>query len=177
VLVAVTGFGSVWRHRRERYDERGRIDQPVYYNTTGVLVNGKFRQCPQICGYARFDTVGGFDPNCLSRMLNRVFECAQPSVWMGCNRLLFRRILEKRERPDRFLIVTRSDLVGQLSVGEEAWRSPESWLLSFTECGGRQETLLLMPAGGWIRSSLGLFILEASQARPVLARLALRAGE
>jgi hypothetical protein len=149
----------------------------MYYNTTGVLVNGSFRQRPQVCGYARFDTVGGFDPNYLSRMINRVFECAQPSVWMGCNKLLFGRILEKREHPDRFLVVTRSDLVGWLSVGEEGWRSPDSWLLSFSECAGRQETLLLMPVGGWIRSSLGLFLLEASQARPLVAQLALRRGE
>jgi hypothetical protein len=96
---------------------------------------------------------------------------------MGCSKLLFRRILEKRERPDRFLVVTRSVLVGRLSVGEEGWRSPDSWLLSFSECGGRQEALLLMPVGGWIRSSLGLFILEASQPRPVVARLVLGAGE
>jgi hypothetical protein len=177
VLVAITGFGSVWRHRLGTHDVRGHLTQPVYYNTTGVLANGTVRQRPQICGYARFDTVGGFDPNHVSRMINRVFECAEPSVWMFCNKLLFRRILEKPERPDRFLVVTRSDLVGRLLVGEEGWRSPDSWLLSFSECAGRQETLLLIPVGGWIRSSLGLFILEASQSRPVVARLALCAGE
>ena len=177
VFVAITGFGSVWRHRLARQDVLGRLTQPVYYNTTGVLTNGKVRQRPQICGYARFDTVGGFDPNHPARMTDRVFECAEPSVWMGYNKLLFRRILKNSERPDRFLVVARSDLVGRLSVGVEGWRSPDSWVLSFSECAGWQETMLLMPVGGWIRSSLGLFILDASNPQPVVARLALRAGE
>ena len=97
-------FGSVWRNRPAKHDARGRLIGAVYYNTTGVAVRGKVRQRPQICGYARFDTVGGFDPNHPSRMIGRVFECAEPSVWMGHNKLLFRRILSAAWR-------TRSSLM------------------------------------------------------------------
>jgi hypothetical protein len=155
----------------------GRLTQPVYYNTTGVLVNGNLRQRPQICGHARFDTVGGFDPNHPSRMKDHVFECAEPSVWMGYNKLLFRRILKNSERPDRFLVVVRSDLVGQLAIGTESCRSSDTWLLSFSECAREQEAMLLMPLGGWIRSSIGRFALETSELGTWAARLALRAGE
>jgi hypothetical protein len=101
--VAVLGFGSVWRHRLGRTESRDRFAQPVYYNTTGITVNGNVRQRPQICGYARFDVVGGFDPNHPSKMIGCVFECAEPTVWMGSNRLLFRRILPKHQHPDCFL--------------------------------------------------------------------------
>jgi hypothetical protein len=37
VLVAVNGFGSVWRHRSgEETHEGGRFDQPVYYARRGL---------------------------------------------------------------------------------------------------------------------------------------------
>ena len=174
--VAVIGFGSVWRHRTGRQSEVGGYAQPVYYNTTGIVVNGRIRQRPQICGYARFDTIGGFDPNHLSRMTGRSFECAEPSVWMGHNKLLFRRILNVRDHPDRFLIAATSALIGRVAVGEPDWRSSGVWLLSFSECTGRQEFMLLMSIGQWVRSSLGLFVLEPSSMNPVSARLRLHTG-
>ena len=175
--VAVLGFGSVWRHRLGKRDEHGRITRAVYYNTTGVLVNGNVRQRPQICGYARFDTIGGFDPHHRSTMIGRVFECADPSVWMGYNKLLFRRILSRGEPADGFLVVAKSEVVGQWNVGNESWRSPNAWLLSLSESVGQQEALLLMPIGEWFRSSLGQFVLERSTSARPLARLVLRAAE
>ena len=178
MLVAVTGFGSVWRHRAaKQMPEGGHLARPVYYNTTGVVVNGSVRQRPQVCGYARFDAIGGFNPNYLSRMVNRVFECAVPSVWMGYNRLLFKRILKVGERPDSFLVVAKSELISQLRVGAEGWRSPDTWLLSFSECAGKQEVMLLMGSHDWIRSDLGRFMLDLSEQWPWSARLALTARE
>ena len=176
--MAVTGFGSVWRHRSAKEVLDGDcLAQPVYYNTTGVVVKGSVRQRPQICGYARFDAIGGFNPNCPGRMIDRVFECAEPSVWMGCNKLLFRRLLGTGARPDCFLVVAKSELTGQVTVGTEGWRSPDAWLLSFSECTGNQEIMLLMGVHDWIQSDLGRFVLEASELRPWSARLALCAGE
>jgi hypothetical protein len=176
VRVAVVGFGSVWRNRFGKCDPRGRPTSPVYYNTTGVLVHGNVRQRPQICGYARFDTIGGFDPNHPSRMIGRVFECAEPAVWMGSNKLLFKRILNAGERTDRFLISVSSALVGQLAVGEQEWRSGDAWLLSFSECAGQQESMLLMSIGQWVRTSLGLFVLEPGGRNDSLARVVLQTG-
>lgn len=178
MLVAVTGFGSVWRHRLAKQTHE--IDcfvQPVYYNTTGVVVNGSVRQRPQICGYARFDAVGGFDQDHLSSMINRVFECAEPSVWRGCNKLLFRRVLTAGKRPDRFLVVASSDMTGRLLVGTQDWRSADTWLLSFSECATQQEAMLLMTVDSWIASSLGQFVLDFAESRPWVARLALRQRE
>ncbi len=177
MLVSVTGFGSVWRQRLEGSpSESVRFEPAVYYNTTGVVVKTKVRQRPQICGYARFDALGGFNPNYPARMIDRVFECAEPSVWMGCNKLLFRRLLGTGACPDCFLVVARSELTGRLAVGTEGWRSPETWLLSFSECAIHQELMLLMGAQGWIQSDLGRFVLKPSELRPWSARLALSAG-
>jgi hypothetical protein len=178
VLVGVTAFGSVWRYRLgNQTSQCARVTQPVYYNTTGVVVNGVIRQRPRICGYARFDAIGGFDASHPSRMIGRVFECAGPSVWMGDNKLLFKRILKEGERPDHFLVVVRSTEMGQLAVGTEGWRSPDTWLLSLSECAKQQEAILLMPAGGWMQSDLGRLTLEVSQPQPLAVRLVLNAAE
>jgi len=178
MLVGVTGFGSVWRHRMGKPAHHNRrFAQPVYYNTTGVEVRGNVRQRPEICGYARFDAVGGFDPSHISRMVNRVFDCAEPSVWMGSNKLLFRRMLRASERPDFFLVVARSDLTGQLAVGTEGWRSADTWLLSLSECASQQEAMLLMAVDGWVGGSRGRFVLESSESRAWIARLVLSSRE
>lgn len=174
MLVSVIGFGSVWRQRRER---SGRSGLAVYYNTTGVMVKSGVRQRPQICGYARFDAIGGFNPNYPSKMIGRVFECAEPSVWMGCNRLLFKRLARRGTCAERFLLIAHSELNGHFAVGTEGWRSSDTWLLSFSECGGSQELMLLMDAQGWIQSDLGRFVVGHSELRPLPARLTLYAQQ
>jgi len=81
MLVTVTSFGSVWRRRFGKDPEDGRrFARAAYYNTTGVTVNGTMRTRPRIIGHARFNGVGGFNPNYPSRMIGRVFECAEPYV-------------------------------------------------------------------------------------------------
>ena len=176
MLVSVTGFGSVWRQRLE-HSASWRLCPAVYYNTTGVMVKGGLRQRPQICGYARFDAIGGFNPHYPSKMIGRVFECAEPSVWMGCNRLLFRRLARRGICAEHFLLVVNSELNGHFAVGTEGWKSPDTWLLSFSECGGSQELMLLMDAEGWIQSDLGRFVVRISELRPRSGRLMLSARQ
>ena len=174
MLVAVTGFGSVWRRRFSRNEhDPSRFAHGAYFNTTGVTVNGQVRQRPQIIGYARFNGRGGFDPNHPSRMVNRVFDCAAPCIWLGQNKLLFKRMLAAPEKPDGFLVVVRPALIGVLEVGSVNWRSDDSWLVAFSECRDQQEAMLLMPAYGWIRSELGRFVLEPMTGRPWVGRLVL----
>jgi hypothetical protein len=178
MLVAVTGFGSVWRHRfGKNADDARRFARAVYYNTTGVVIEDKVRQRTRICGYARFDAVSGFNPNFPSRTINRVFECGEPSVWMGYNKLLFKRMLTAGERPDCFFVVIPPELTGVLAVGTAGWRSPDTWLLSFSECAQQQEAMLLMPAYGWVVGQFGRFVLEPSEQRPWTARLVFNGGD
>lgn len=174
VLVAVTGFGSVWRHRLGRKREKAdHFPLAVYFNTTGVVVSGSVRQRPKICGYARFDVAGGFNPHHLLRMTDRVFECAEPSVWMGCNKLEFRRLLGSCVQPDRYLVIARSELMGQFHVGDQRWRSPDSWILSFSESSDQQEAMILLGPHGWIETDLGRFVLRAPKQRAYGRRLVL----
>jgi hypothetical protein len=174
MLVAVTDFGSVWRRKFGKdADDPLRFARGVYYNTTGVEIDGAVRQRPRIPGYARFHSCGGFDPHRRARMIHRVFECADPCVWNGDNKLLFGHLLHRPQAPDKFLVVVRPALTGRVNIGNSAWRSPDSWLLSFSESGSQQETMLLLPAYGWIQSELGRFVLQPDMSRPWIARMAL----
>ena len=104
MLVSVTSFGSLWRHKfsKDQNDSR-RFARDAFYNTTGVRVAEVMRQRPKIIGYARFHQCSGFDPRHLARMVGRVFDCAEPSIWQGTNKLLFQHLLRRPEMPERFL--------------------------------------------------------------------------
>jgi hypothetical protein len=178
MLVTVTGFGSVWRWRLRKVPGHGQhLADLAYYNTTGVEISGSIRQRPQVVGYARFNGRGGFDPNRPSRMINRVFECADPCVWLGQNKLLFKRMLTAPQTQDLFLVVVRPELTGVFRVGGANWRSDDSWLIAFSECRGQQEAMLLMPAYGWIQTKLGRFTLEPATGRSWIGRLVLACGK
>ncbi len=174
MLVTVTGFGSVWRHRWGiGPSDRKRHAEAAYFNTTGVPVNGTIRTRPKIIGHARFNGVGGFNPNHPLRMINSVFECAEPCVWQGQNKVLFKRMLSAPVQPDYHLVVVKACEAGRLDITTPGWRSDDTLLISFSECRDQQEAMLLMPASSWLRTDLGTFILEPFKAWPWSARLRL----
>ena len=174
MVVAVTGFGSVWRRRFGKdVNDPKRFARAAYYNTTGVPVDGTVRTRPKIVGHARFNAVGGFNPNCPQRMIDKVFECDEPCVWQGHNKVFFRRLLPAAQKPDCFLVVVRRSEIGRLDIGNPGWKPDESLLVSFSECHDEQEGMLLMPAYGWVRSEVGTFFLEPLVTRPWVAHLRL----
>jgi len=177
MLVTITGLGSVWRRRfgKDEHDPR-RFARAAYFNTTGVPVNGKIRTRPKIVGHVRFNGIGGFDPNRPLAVLNTVFECAEPCVWQGQNKVLFKRMLPAPLQPDYFLVVVKSAELGHLDVGSPAWRSEGTLLISFSECRDQQEAMLLMPLDSWLRTALGRFVLRPFISWPWSARLQLVAA-
>ncbi len=177
MFVTVTGVGRVWRRRfvKDQSDPR-RFARAAYFNTTGVPVGGQIRTRPRIVGHVRFNGVGGFDPNHPLGMINSVFECAEPCVWQGQNKVLFKRMLSTPQQPDYFLVVVRSSEVGHLDVGSPSWRSEGTLLISFSECRDKQEAMLLMPAGSWLRTDLGKFVLKPFISWPWSARLQLESA-
>jgi len=88
--VSILGFGSVCGDGRAKTRDPKRFARAAYYNTTGVAVSGKLRTRPRIVGHVRFNGVGGFNPNCPARMIGRAFECEEPCVWQGQNKMLFK---------------------------------------------------------------------------------------
>jgi hypothetical protein len=174
MLVTVTGLGSVWRRRfGTNPNDPRRFARAAYFNTTGVPVDGKVRTRPKIAGHARFNGVSGFDPDAPLRILNRVFECAEPCVWQGQNKILFRSMLSTPAQPDYLLVVVRSWEAGRLEVGSREWKSEGTLLISFSECRNKQEAMLLMPPFGWLRTDVGTYRLRPFISWPWSARLQL----
>ena len=177
MLVGVTGFGSVWRRRiRDHERDRRRFVRASYFNTTGVMLNGRLVKGRKIAGHLRLDGVSGFNPDYPSRAIGKVFECAEPCVWEGQNKVLFRRQLRAAAKPDYFLVVTRSGEFGHLDMTASDWKSDDSLLISFSERDCHQEALLLMPSYGFVRTELGSFFLESYALRPSTARLRIETG-
>lgn len=177
MLVGVTEFGSVWRRRiREGETDPRRFERASYFNTTGIVVDGRLVRRRKIVGHVRLDGVSGFNPNYPSRAIGKVFECAEPCVWKGQNKVLFRHLLRTGAKPDCFLIATRSDEVGRFDLTAGDWKSDDSLLISFSECDCQQEALLLMPAHGFLRTALGTFFLEPFALLPWTARLRIETG-
>jgi hypothetical protein len=174
MVVSITGLGSVWRRRFGKDpDDPRRFARAAYYNTTGVPVHGKIRTRSKVAGHARFNSTGGFDSNCPQRIINRVFECDEPCVWRGQNKILFKYMLTAPREPDLFLVVARQSEVGRLHIGNSGWKSDNGVLIAFSECCDDQESMLLLPAYGWIRSDVGTFLVQPAPARPWIARLQL----
>jgi hypothetical protein len=106
-------------------------------------------------------------------MINRVFECDEPCVWRGQNKILFKYMLTAPREPDCFLVVARQSEIGRLHIGTSTWMSDSGLLISFSECHDEQECMLLLPAYGWIRSDVGTFMLQPMPARRWVAHLEL----
>lgn len=178
MLVGVTGFGSVWRRRMQGdASDTKRFVHAAYFNTTGVMVNGKVVRHRKIAGHVRFNGAGGFNANYPNRMVGRVFECDGPCVWNGQNKVFFRRLAPTPTCPDCFLVVVRSQEFGRLHVGAEGWKSEGSFLISFSEWRDRQEALLLMSCADWVQTDLGRLSLVSDDLVPWRASLTLEGSD
>jgi len=164
MLISVLSFGSLWSRRADA----------AYYNTTGVAVEGKIRNRPCIYGVARFNTRSGFRPDWTERMLTKVFDCEPSCVWNGHNNVLFKRLLEAPARPDAYLATMTAEQTGGIDTHNESpWLHSDVRVISFSECGERQEAMLVMPPYTWIRGRLGTFFLESRRQKPSTAQLVL----
>jgi hypothetical protein len=150
-------------------DSPERFRRAAYFNTTGVHVNGRVVRHRKIAGHVRFNGVGGFNPHYPPRVIGSVFECDEPCIWNGQNKVFFGRRLTHPERPDYFLLAIRQAEFGFVSVGTKDWKSDDAWLISFSEWDDQQELLMLLPPDGWVRTILGRVALLRDRVRPWVA--------
>jgi len=172
--VAVRGFGSVWRRRvEESLSDPRRFQKAAYFNTTGIVVNGRIVRHRKIAGHVRFNGAGGFNPNYPQRMIGKVFEYDEPSVCNGQNKVFFRNLVGAAANPDCYLVVVRSRDFGWLVLEEPDWKSDDTFLISFSAWQDQQEAMLLMKPSSWLRSRAGKFVLVSDPARRGMACLEL----
>jgi len=154
MLIGLEGFGSIWSVRRKSNPAR-----TAYYNTTGLLIDGRLRHRAAIFGAVRFNQVGGFDAQHIERNIGRVFESAG-RIGSVPPSLLLHHLARPPACPDLFLFAVSSDRTGVLPADGDGWKSDAVMVISLSEWNGRQEALLLMPVHSWIRGTLGRLIVE-----------------
>ncbi len=172
--VAVSGFGSVWRRRvEESLSDPKRFQRAAYFNTTGVTVNGRIVRHRRIAGHVRFNGAGGFNPNYPHGMIGKVFECDEPCLYNGQNKVFFRSPLRTVAHPECYLVVVQSRDFGWLDLAEPEYKSDDSFLISLSEWQDQQEAMLMMKVSSWLRSRVGKFVLVPDPARLEMAWLEL----
>ena len=168
MIIGLEGFGSVWSTRTGARRER-----TAFYNTTGIVLDGKLRHRSRLFGQLRFNAIGGFNPQHTEANIGRVFESAElPGLGGRC--LLLHHLLSRPQPPDYYLFRVVSESTGELQMDRSGWKSDGVFLLSFSQFHEQQEAMLLMPAHSWIRGGLGRFVAEPSADRPWRAFLELK---
>jgi hypothetical protein len=163
MLVKILAFGSNWwaRFGRDPHDSYRYTRHAAYFNSTGVRCGNKMRRYWAVPGLIRFNGVGDFKPHFPSRAVGEIFECSDLVFTRGGNRVLFRRKVAKSCRPDYFLLAVSSDRFGALCF-EGSGRSGSPTPIAVSNIGEKQEAMLLMKAGDWIRSALGVWQLTVT---------------
>ena len=167
MIIGLEGFGSVWSTR-----VASALERAAFYNTTGIVADGKLKHRSRVFGQVRFNALGGFNPKCIERNVGRIFKTAGP-VAPGCCSLLLHHLLSRPEPPDYFLFSVTSDRTGALQSERSGWKSDGVMLISMSQLGDQQEAMLLMPVLSWIRGSLGRFVVDPCAQRSWRASLQL----
>ena len=165
MIIGLEGFGSVWSTRNAAVTER-----IAFYNTTGIVLDGKLRHRSRVFGQIRFNAMGGFNPQHIEANIGRVFESAGFRDGSSPCLLLHHR-LSRPLQPDYYLFRVTSEDTGILEVDRAGWKSEAVVLLSLSQFREQQEAMLLVPIHGWIRGALGRYIAEPSAVRPWRASL------
>jgi hypothetical protein len=175
MLVKILEFGSNWwaRFGHDPQDRYRYTKHAAYFNSTGVRCGSKMRRYWIVPGLIRFNGVGDFNPQFPSRAVGEIFECTDLVFARGGNRVLFRRRVGQPCRPDCFLLTVSSARLGALSVKASDWKSESLTPIAVSHIGERQEAMLLMKAGDWVRSTLGIWLLRVARNLPHGAALEL----
>jgi hypothetical protein len=165
MIIGLEGFGSVWSTRIG-----AQRDRTAFYNTTGIVRDGRLRHRSRVFGQIRFNAMGGFNPQHIESNIGRLFQSAGLPGGDSCC-LLFHHRLARPQAPDCYLFRVTADETGELEIDREGWKSEGVVLLSLSQFREQQETMLLVPVHGWIRAGRGRFAAEPSRDRPWRASL------
>jgi hypothetical protein len=175
MLVKILGFGSNWwaRFGRDPLDRYRYTRHAAYFNSAGVRCGNKIMLHWIVPGLIRFNGVGDFNPQFPCRAVGMTFECTDPTFALGGNRILFRRRVAQPAQPDFFLLALSSDTRGGFDFEDAGSKSRSVTAIAVSHLREKQEAMVLMKAGDWVRSALGVWQLKVSDRLPNGAALEL----
>ena len=155
--VKILGFGSNWwaRFGRDPNDPCRYTRHAAFYNSAGVRCGRRIKRHWIVSGLVRFNGVGDFDPHFPSRAIGQTFWCSDLAFACGGNRILFICKAPKTTIPDHYLVVVSSGRFGIFDFDGPSWKSESTQPISVSQLRQRQEAILLMKEGEWVRSRLG----------------------
>jgi hypothetical protein len=173
--VKILEFGSNWwaRFGRDHDDPHRYTQRAAYYNSAGIRCANKVRRYWVLPGLVHFNGVSDFNPHFPGRSIGETFWCTDPALSCGGNRVLFVKRAAMNTVPDHYLVVVSSDRHGALDFRDPAWKSQSIWPISISQLRDRQEVLLLIGPGDWVRSALGLWRMVVRPSLPNGASLQL----
>jgi hypothetical protein len=162
--VTISSFGSNWwaRFGRDVHDCYRFTRRATYFNSTGLRSGSKVRRYWIVPGLVRFNGVGNFNPQFPDRSVGTTFECADLIFACGGNRLLFVRRIRNCPLPDYYLLALASERCGAFDCRNSGWKSESVIPIAVSQHRDRAEALLLMRPGDWVKTSLGIWQLRAS---------------
>jgi len=167
--VKILGFGSNWwtRFGHDSNDACRYTRRAAYYNSAGVRCGRKIKRHWVLPGLIRFNGIGDFDPHFPSRAIGETFWCSDLAFAYGGNRILFVRRAPKTAIPDHYLVVVSSKRLGVFDFDDPCWKSEITQPISVSQLRERQEAMLLMREGEWVRNSLGIWRLMPCPSLPL----------
>lgn len=173
--VKIMAFGTNWwvRFGSNPQDPWCFTRHTAYYNSAGLRCGTTVRRHWTVPGLVRFNGVGDFNSHLPSRSIRQTFLCPGLEVARGGKRLLLASRARQVRTPDRYLVVLSSDRHGMVDFAYVGPGADSVLCVAVSQLHGRQEGLLLMEPGSWIRSSLGYWQLRVHPKLPNGAALTL----
>ncbi len=157
MIVHCLSFGTLWwlRPGQDRQSSGRFTTQAAVFNTTGFVAGARERRSWIVPGVVRFNA-GTCQEQRIRPDQDGQARYISPGVERtgAQNRLLLTRKVKANVPVDMLLACLSCEEHGRISFDAE-WRSCGVRLLAASEFRGKQESLLLLPMGGWVKTDKG----------------------
>lgn len=169
MIVQCLSFGSLWwiRPGSDPSDQLRYSARAAIFNTCGFRTGNRERRFWIVPGIIRWNAgalrnVGGWMP----KFSGLSFSSPGIEKVGGWNRLFLERQSPTELAVDFWLLAHHSEVLGPISFDTE-WRSKGVRILASSGFRGRQESLLLLPPGGWFETDSGKWGVYGTELQPL----------
>ena len=157
MIVHCLSFGSLWWLRPGNHPNSAArfTSEAAVFNTTGFISGARERRNWMVAGVVRLNA-----GTCLEQRIrpeqiqSEKFFSPGPERNGVQNRLLLTRKVKANAPVDLLLVRTSDEEHGRISFDSE-WRSKGVRVIAASEFRDRQESLLLVPPDGYVKTNLG----------------------
>lgn len=157
MIVHCLSFGSLWWLRPgNNLDSDARFtSEAAVFNTTGFISGARERRNWIVAGVVRFNVGTCLEQRIRPEQIEQgKFSSPGPERNGVQNRLLLTGKVKANTPADLLLVCISSEQHGRISFDSE-WRSKGVRILTASEFRDRQESLVLVPPDGYVKTNLG----------------------